>query len=618
MSDIHKSQNYLKRDFESIRQDLVNLLKVYYPEQYQDFNAASVGMSLIELLAYVSDLLSYHTDKKFNELFLDGIADKVSAFRLAKTLGYKPPGFRPALTIAEITVEVPPTADGPDPSYLPLYRPGMQVKGAGQIFETVNEIDFSSDFSEDGIANRKIEPIFNANQDILRYRITKLEKLKAGTTVIFRKEITTEEAATAFLDVFLPEDNVLEIISVIEKPGTGIAGDPTFAEFSDASLRYYEVDELAEDKVFVVDDTIPADTGIRAGQYVEVIQRFMKEFMADGSCKITFGGGATNYEAYERYITNLTLGEQDRVSIREVLANNALGARLNPNSTLYIKYRIGGGSQTNVGANTLQSVANINAVIQGTDAALNQSVISSTRATNILPAIGGADLPTVEEVRYSIAGNFASQKRCVTLQDYIARSYQIPGKFGAPFRIHGKVEDNKVKLYILTKDSTGKLISNSTSLIKENLKEYLIPFRCINDFVEINDGKVVNISVDIDLYIDKSFNANEVKVNAINGVKDFFDVNKWQMNQNIYISQVVDLLREVPGVINVVDVRFYNMDGGTYSSTVISQATGQRTFIPGTSAFRTPIEYINNAIFGTAVSMFEIRQPERDIRIRIN
>lgn len=618
MSDIHKSQNYLKRDFESIRQDLVNLLKVYYPEQYQDFNAASVGMSLIELLAYVSDLLSYHTDKKFNELFLDGITDKVSAFRLAKTLGYKPPGFRPALTIAEITVEVPPTADGPDPSYLPLYRPGMQVKGAGQIFETVNEIDFSSDFSEDGIANRKIEPIFNANQDILRYRITKLEKLKAGTTVIFRKEITTEEAATAFLDVFLPEDNVLEIISVIEKPGTGIAGDPTFAEFSDASLRYYEVDELAEDKVFVVDDTIPADTGIRAGQYVEVIQRFMKEFMADGSCKITFGGGATNYEAYERYITNLTLGEQDRVSIREVLANNALGARLNPNSTLYIKYRIGGGSQTNVGANTLQSVANINAVIQGTDAALNQSVISSTRATNILPAIGGADLPTVEEVRYNIAGNFASQKRCVTLQDYIARSYQIPGKFGAPFRIHGKVEDNKVKLYILTKDSTGKLISNSTSLIKENLKEYLIPFRCINDFVEINDGKVVNISVDIDLYIDKSFNSNEVKVNAINGVKDFFDVNKWQMNQNLYVSQVVDLLREVPGVINVVDIRFYNMDGGSYSSTVLSQATGQRTFVPGTSSFRTPIELVNNAIFGTPLSMLEIRSPERDIRIRVN
>jgi hypothetical protein len=189
MSDLHKSQNYLKRDFESIRQDLVNLLKVYYPEQYQDFNSASVGMSLIELLAYVSDLLSFHTDKKFNELFLDGLSDKVSAFKLAKTLGYKTPGFRPAITIADISIEVPPTSLGPDTTYLPIYRPGVQIKGSGQIFETVNEIDFSSDFSEDGTTNRKIEPIFNANQDILRFKITKREKIKAGVTVIYKKEI---------------------------------------------------------------------------------------------------------------------------------------------------------------------------------------------------------------------------------------------------------------------------------------------------------------------------------------------------------------------------------------------------------------------------------------------
>lgn len=616
-NQIGKSQSFLHRDFESIRQDLIDLVKVHYPDQYQDFNSVSIGMSLVDLLAYVSDLLSFYTDKKFNELFIEGVTERTSAFRLAKTLGYNPPGFRAAITLTDITVEVPPTSDGPDTSYLPLYRQGMQTKGAGQIFETVNETDFSSDFSEDGTANRKIEPIFNANQDILRYRITKREKIKAGQTIIFKKEISLAESATPFLEVSLPETNVLEIVSAIVKPGTGLFGNPTFDEFSDEDLRYFEVDDLAEKRVFVEDDTQPSVSGVKTGKSIEVVQRFIKEFMADGSCRMTFGGGTPDNDAYSSYLSKLRIGDEDNVRINDVFDNMALGTKLPSNSTLYVKYRIGGGSQSNVGVNTLQQVGNINAVIMGSNATLNQNVIGSTVATNILPAIGGADLPTVDEIRFSTSSNFASQKRCATLDDYLARVAQIPGKFGAPFRTFGKVEDNKVKLYILSKDANGKVISTSTSAVKNNIVEFLVPFRMVNDFVEVNDGKVVNISVEADLFVDKTFNSNEVKINAINTLKDFFNIDKWQMNQNIYVSQITDVLRDVSGVINVVDVRFFNMESGSYSNVLISQATGQREQV-GNGTFRTQIEYINNTIFSTAISLFEVRFPERDIRIRIS
>ena len=132
--------NYLSRDFASIRQDLINYLRAFFPEQWQDFNVTSPGMALLELNAYVGDLLSYVADKKFNELFLDGISERKSAYRLAKTLGYQIPGVRPAITLADITIEVPVTADGPDPDYLPIYRPGVQLKGAGQVFETISEV----------------------------------------------------------------------------------------------------------------------------------------------------------------------------------------------------------------------------------------------------------------------------------------------------------------------------------------------------------------------------------------------------------------------------------------------------------------------------------------------
>jgi hypothetical protein len=615
MAELGRNQNYLSRDYQSIRADLINLLKVYYPDQFQDFNSASIGMSLVELLAYVSDILSYNTDKRFNELFLDGVTERTAVFRLAKTFGYNPVGFRPAMTIADIEIQVPPTADGPDLSYLPVFRPGVQLKGSGQVFETVNECDFSSDFSEDGVANRKILPVFNSNQDILRYRIIKRERIKAGVTVIYKKEISSEEASTPFLEVFLPEKNVLEIISVICKPAIGLTTPPNFTDFNNLEIRFFEVDDLAQKQVFVDDDTQPIFDGIRTGKYIDAPQRFIKEFMADGSCKLTFGGGTADYDAYESYLANIAI-DDDSIQISDIFNNNALGVKLPANSTLYIQYRIGGGVLSNVGANILQQVGNIDAVFVGNNSSIQQSVLTSTRATNPLPGIGGADLQTVDEIKYLIASNFSAQKRCVTLEDYISRAYQLPGKYGTPFRIYGKVEDNKVKLYILTKDANGKVSTRSPNIIKNNLVEYLVPYRMINDFVEVNDGKVIDIQIEVDIFIDKTYNSNEVKVNVINMIKDFMNVDKWQMNQHIYISQIVDAIREIPGIINVVDIRFYNMEGGIYSNTVISQATGQRTNILNTGVRRTQIEPISNAIFSTPMSMFQIRQPETDILVR--
>jgi hypothetical protein len=117
-----KKQDYLKKDFTNIQSDIENLIKVYFPNEWKDFNVASAGMALVDLLAYVSDLLSYYTDKRFNELFLDGVSERSSAIRLAKTLGYKVPGVRGASTLVDLTITVPALSTGPDPDYLPLMK----------------------------------------------------------------------------------------------------------------------------------------------------------------------------------------------------------------------------------------------------------------------------------------------------------------------------------------------------------------------------------------------------------------------------------------------------------------------------------------------------------------
>jgi hypothetical protein len=613
-----KKQDYLKRDFNTIREDIEKVLKVYFPKQWQDFNVTSAGMALVDLLAYVSDLLSYYTDKRFNELFLDGVSEISSAYRLAKTLGYKVPGVRGSSTLVDITIRVPAISIGPDEQYLPIYRPGVRFDGNGQSFETVNQVDFSSDFSETGVTNRIINPIFDASQNILGYNITKREFAVAGITTTLQKIITDEDSETEFLEVFLSQTNILEILDVIVLPGTNINIPPTYTDYKNFDYKYYEVDHLAEDEIFL-EDTGVSTGSFSYGRWVEVNRRFTKEFLSDGSCKLTFGGGTPNVNAYAEYLNSLALNSANQVSYERILNNTSLGEKLPADSTLFIKYRIGGGEESNVGTNVLNKIGNINAVIQGVNATVNDSVLSSTKGTNIIPALGGRGLPNVQEIRYAASSNFAAQERCITLEDYIARAKQIPGKFGAPFRINGRVNDNKIQLYVLSKDSNGKLSETSLSLLKNNLVNYLSKYRAINDFIEINDAKVVNLSFEIDLLTDKSFNSNEVKVTCLQQLKDYFNIDNWDMGQHVYISQLTDILREVPGVINVSGIRVYNLDGGLYSSNLISQASGPTTLLPSSASNnirKTLINLIDNTIYSTPLSMFEVRYPDADLKIR--
>lgn len=615
-----KQVNYLSKDFQTIRTDLINYLKAFFPEQWQDFNVASPGMALLELNAYVGDLLSNSIDKKYNELFIDGVKKRSSVYRMAKTFGFKIPGVRPSISLIDITTEVPTTSNGPDYSYAPTIRAGMQIKGGGQTFETVDDIDFSNDFSENGTANRIIQPILNGNQDLIKYRILKREIIKAGITKILKVEIVSGNEKP-FYEITLPENNVLEILSVIAEPGIGLNKTPSYEDFNDFSKKFWEVDYLPTDKLFIQDDNEPSVYGVKIGKYVEISKRFIKEFMSDGSCKITFGGGYENYSSYENYLQLLTNTSKcdttANFNASSLLLNSSLGEIVPGNSTIYIKYRVGGGILSNVGSSVLQAVSNVNAIILGTDPSVNQAVLSSIRVNNPVPAMGGRGLPTISEIKNFISSNFASQDRCVTLEDYISRAYQIPGKFGAPFRIYGETKDNKIVLYILTKDSVGKLNAVSTGEIKNNMVKYIAPYRMVNDFVEINDGRFINIEVQADLFVDKSYNSSEVKLNSIKKIQEFFNIDNWQMNQHIYVSQLTDMLRDIPGVINVVDVRIYNLEGGQYSSTLSSQATGMRTEDVSSGSFKTQIIFIDNAVYSTPISMFEIRFPEKDIKIRI-
>ena len=153
-----KKIDYNSRNFSDVRSELVNFVQQYYPDIFNDFNDASVGMMLLELNAAVGDMLSFHTDRMFNETQINYMQERSSVLELARTFGLNIPGKRPSITIVDWSVVVPVLGDSFDNTYSPIIYQGSQATGSGKVFELLEDCDFSSPFTIGGIPNRLIIP----------------------------------------------------------------------------------------------------------------------------------------------------------------------------------------------------------------------------------------------------------------------------------------------------------------------------------------------------------------------------------------------------------------------------------------------------------------------------
>jgi hypothetical protein len=368
------------------------------------------------------------------------------------------------------------------------------------------------------------------------------------------------------------------------------------------------MDALAEDKVFIEDTTGVSDSsGVKPGKWVRTDRRFIREYTDLGFTKLTFGGGTQDISSLCDFDTNTALVNQ----IGDFINNLSLGITPTANRTMFIKYRVGGGASTNLGVNTINGKGVMNMIVNGSNQAINNSVKASLKVNNLFPAIGGKDAPSVEEIRNLVKYNFASQNRAVTIKDYLTRISLMPGKFGTPFRVGVFEEQNKVKVYILGLDENGQLTNNSTSTLKENIATYLADYRMLNDYVEVTNGKIINLSFQVDLYIDKQVSKSQIVSQVISQITSYMDINKFFMGDNIYLSNLIETINGVGGVLNVIDLRVYNMVGaGKYSVNEISQ--------PYVDSTTRQIDISDSyTIFGEAKSMFEIKYPTTDILISV-
>ena len=588
--------NYSKRDFASLRNEQINYIKQYYPGLVQNFNDASILSVLLDLNAAIADNLHFHIDRALQETVLDYAQERQSLFNIAKTYGLKLPSRSASIAVCEFSIQVPVRGDAEDARYLPILYSGSQFLSGDNSFELLYDVDFASNFNVSNRIDRTKTPIF-VNGVLTSYRITKTGIVVAGATRVYTQTITTTRP---FYQITLPENNVLSIESVIHKNGTTFQTLPTQAEFKSTINKWYEVHSLAEDSVFIEDRLTPPVNGIYQGNYVKTDRRFIKEYTPNGFCTLTFGS-MTN-QGLDILDTFVDAGNFD---LKSFVDNNSLGWAPINNTTLYVRYRIGGGIETNIGINTIDTVGQVSLNLNGPDEQINTIVRNSLTAINVTPAIGGSDEPSIEELRNYISYNFAAQNRAVTLQDYKAILLGMPAKFGVPAKTSVSQVQNKINVSVLSTDNEGNLTNSVTSTVLENIANYLSRYRMINDYVVVKPADVIDVAFEVSALMESGTQVNVI-ANIINLISNEFSKQNIDLGQSYIMGSLIKKISQIDGLISLNYIKAFNRVGGNYSSSRLSDDllinidTGE-------------IDLTSGLIRVTTDQILQIKSPEIDI-----
>lgn len=666
---MEKKINYLSRGFEDIKNELIKFSNRYYPELSDDFNDSSVGAWFIDLVSAVGDDLSYHTDRMYQETNIDSANLSSTVLNMARTNGLKIPGRKASVCEVEFSCVLPINSSNisiPDWDYAPIIQQTSIVSAGNYNFQLTEDVDFGEQFNRDGYSNRKITPSRDGNGNITGYTVSKSAIVINGNTKVYRKVLTYNDIKP-FMEIVLPEENVMEIESIIFKETSDYGTSPSIYEyFIDAeeykisneavmTYRFFECDSLADQWRFgselntdgnsnVVDIRNPhvyedytegedvsastRTTRYYVGKWKPLKQKFITEFTDNGYIKIIFG--ASN--GYEELPSDQSKYADFIMS--KIVNNDMLGVLPKEGWTMYVLYRVGGGSETNIGPNAINKItlANIDwgGNTSATDGSKRGSVINSLKVTNLSTALAGKDAPSADEIKALIKYNTSAQNRAVSVKDYQIKLSQMPPKYGTPFRSCVIEANNKVEIDVLGLNSKGQLDSALPVTLVKNILEYMSHYKQINDYIEIKSGRIYNIGFMLDLFVDKNYNVANVVSNVIDTIKNYFDVSKHEMGEDIFIGDLEKEITLQDGVLSLISLKIYKIWNGGYSPDKCPLPTKVQgsacdsvddvSFIPkdiSATAEEIDLNAVDRVLYNDYNSLFEILNPNVDIQIRV-
>lgn len=621
-----KDVSYLGKDFGQFRTNLIEFTKQYFPNNYNDFNESSPGMIFIELASYVGDVLSYYADTNLKESLLEQASEKANVYDLARALGYESKNTVPSIVKLDVYQLVPSIGTGanvsPDFNYALSIKAGMRVKqsNGNSSFRTLAPVNFAYSSSYDS-TDVTIYDTDSATKTPTYYLLKKQVNAISGEV---KTATFSFGSPVAYDKIVLPETNVIEILSVEESDGD----------------NWYRVPYLAQDTIF---ESVPniVENDPELSQYRSTVpyllklkktsKRFITRTRSDGRTELQFGAGISDNNDEEIIpnpdnVGNGLAGFRRDVDV-DIDPSNFLYTRTYgqapSNTTLTITYTIGNGISDNVPAGTITEVNfieyfdDVNSTNSG---AVTNYVKSTVAVNNETPAAGGKSGDSLQDIKNNALANFATQNRLVTKDDYIIRAYSMPANFGSVAKTYIVPDDQitqqdlevsrtpnplAMNMYVLGYNE-NKQLTILNDAIKENLKTYLGYYRMLTDAVNIKNAYIINIGVDFKISVLPNYNSNDVLIRCIDALKTYFDIDKWQINQPIIKSEVLNALGNIKGVQSVFSVEFknlYDSDLG-YSGNIYDLSAADRKGIiyPSLDPSIFEVKFLNKDITGQVLT----------------
>ena len=602
-----KNISYLNKDFSDFKSNLINYAKTYFPTAYNDFSDANPGAMFIEMASYVGDVMSFYLDTQIQENYLLYAKEKENLYALSYTLGYRPKASYASTAVNDI-FQLMPVLPGSNPS-IPDTDYGLIIPANSQISSTSTGTKFLTtqeiDFTDTGSATITF---FNSDYFLVKKSVPVISAEIKSTTFSFSNP-------QKFSTVNVTDTNILQILDITDSDGN----------------IWYEVPYLAQSTVYdkISNPSYSTDGVPYLMRLRRVPRRFVSRLLSDGTLQLEFGAGVSNKSDGNIIPTpdNIQLGLVPGISN---LLNNYNQTSIfytqeyglaPSNTTLTVRYLVGGGITSNVPANDLINVSTTGTYFKsGFSTTTYADIVNSVATANPNPSAGGRNGDDIEEIRNNALYAHSSQLRAVTKNDYIVRSLSLPSDYGSISKVYVtqnlNVDDQattaptmttnplSLDLYVLAYNADKNLIKASTTL-KQNLATYLNEYRMVTDAINIRDAFYINIGVNFDVTVISGFNNQLVLKDCINTLKSYFNIESWQINRPIILSEIIALLLQVKGVQSVVKLEITNKEDSTnqtYSDLGYDISGATRN---------------GNIYTSSDPSIFEVRYPDTDIQGRV-
>jgi hypothetical protein len=553
--------DYSARDFQTIKNALVEHAKKYYPETYKDFSEVGFGSLMLDTVAYIGDNLSFYLDYTANETFLDTASEFDNILKLSKPFGFKYSENPSSHGIATFYILVPANdfATAPDERYIPILKKNSTFTNrTGTAFSLVEDVFFNREDNEVVVGSVNENTGFPET-----YAIKAYGKVQSGYLTQTFYEVGDFQR---FLKIPVNIDFLTDIVSVTDGEGN----------------EYYEVDYLSQDIIYR--SIINRDNNDQNSEVKSILKPFSvpRRFVVireRDRTYLQFGTGDASSETYNSELVDpasvtIDVYGKNYITDKEfdpsnLIKTDKLGV-VPSNTTLRIVARANTSNNVNTGAGTIISVGS--ALFDfGDTRNLNTTLINNVRSSlevnNEEPIVGDTPGVTPEELKFRVYNTFGSQNRAVTEKDYEALMYNMPPEFGSVKRASIVRDYNSFKrninIYVVSSDSVGKL-TNSNAVLKENIKVWLNKNKMVNDTIDILDAKIVNLSIKFSIVADMEADNAEVLRNCISALEIEYSKTKF-IGEAFFISDIYSILKNVQGVNDVKNVKVEQKNGVDYS-----------------------------------------------------